>query len=809
MASGSEKTIAQELSDKQREISVAEFFKQNKQMLGFGSKARSMVTAVKEGVDNAIDAAEDADILPTVRVTIEETDNDYYKITIQDNGPGITKENIPKVFGKLLYGSRFAKRVQRRGQQGIGISAAVMYSQLTTGKPAEVISKTKENDQGEYFEVGIDTDTNEPNIRKSEQAQWEHDSPSGTSITIYIEANFRSRKRLHEYIRHTAIVNPHATVELNEPEKTAVYKRSTDELPQKPTEIDPHPHGIEFGTLRSLIEVTPSHSIKGFLQEEFTRVGPTTAQDILQEFLNTHYGKECQWSLSDLNTEYEKEYYTDECIITTQDRITDTDSYTPSEYVTKSINRKTETLEDNITNNIFTQLKENDAISYSDVCETVEDVSDELESEGHTIGDTVRNKVIDSVWDTVQITQYTTINNIIDENTTSKKSQSDIEELSKSTVETLNQKSEHNIFTYTELHSLIETAVNSAETTASVGSTAIANITDGIWDSMRNSQQEPPLLKEIDSDRDMAESLHNAMQNVSVMAPPSHCLSPIGEEDITKGLQKAYDADFYTGTTRNADTYSGEPFVIEAGIAYGGDIEEQNDITLLRFANRVPLVYQQGACVTTKVASDINWNNYNLSDKGSGLPQGPVSLMIHVASTNVPFTSESKDAVASAEILEDEIERAIRDVARDLKSHLKKEESRRKQRRKKNIIAEILPDFSRKISTITGNKEQPYQHSLSKIMNGIHINTTSNDDSTKITVYNYGQTKKNINIQVTVKETRVENYSDIEKDKTITYQETVPTNTSVSIDCPIKQSDIESISPVFNDTEENTSVSVA
>src|SRR6056297_4141360 len=137
---GEDEGIAEELAERQRQISIAEFFEKNKHMLGFDSGARGLVTAVKEAVDNALDATEEARLdPPDIYVKIEEA-GDYYRLIVEDNGPGITREQIPNVFGKLLYGSRFHKREQNRGQQGIGISAAVLYSQLTSGKPAKITS---------------------------------------------------------------------------------------------------------------------------------------------------------------------------------------------------------------------------------------------------------------------------------------------------------------------------------------------------------------------------------------------------------------------------------------------------------------------------------------------------------------------------------------------------------------------------------------------------------------------------------------------------------------------------------------------
>ena len=130
--------IAEKLAQKQREISVAEFFEKNRHILGFDSSTRSLITSVKEGVDNALDACEESGILPDILVQVDKVDSNTYRLIVEDNGPGIVKEQIPRVFGKLLYGSRFHSLKQSRGQQGIGISAVVLYSQLTSGKPTAI-----------------------------------------------------------------------------------------------------------------------------------------------------------------------------------------------------------------------------------------------------------------------------------------------------------------------------------------------------------------------------------------------------------------------------------------------------------------------------------------------------------------------------------------------------------------------------------------------------------------------------------------------------------------------------------------------
>jgi len=271
---GDEAGIAEELAESQQSISIAEFFEKNKHMLGFDSGARGLVTAVKEAVDNALDAAEESGILPDIYVEIQEA-GDYYRLIVEDNGPGLTKETLPKVFGKLLYGSRFHAREQSRGQQGIGISAAVLYAQLTSGKPAKITSRTQGSSEAEYFELIIDTDENEPEISVEGTTTW--DRPHGTRIELEMEANMRARQQLHDYIKHTAVVNPHARLELREPQEHFKFERATDQLPEETEEIRPHPHGVELGTVMKMLTATDSQTVSGFLQEEFTRVGKKTA----------------------------------------------------------------------------------------------------------------------------------------------------------------------------------------------------------------------------------------------------------------------------------------------------------------------------------------------------------------------------------------------------------------------------------------------------------------------------------------------------------------------------------------------------
>ena len=130
------------MAAKQRDISVSEFFAKNRHLLGFDNPAKALLTTIKEAVDNALDACEEAGILPELSVTIKPISETRFRVIVRDNGPGIVRQQVPKIFGKLLYGSKFHRLRQSRGQQGIGISAAGMYGQLTSGQPIGIVSRT-------------------------------------------------------------------------------------------------------------------------------------------------------------------------------------------------------------------------------------------------------------------------------------------------------------------------------------------------------------------------------------------------------------------------------------------------------------------------------------------------------------------------------------------------------------------------------------------------------------------------------------------------------------------------------------------
>jgi DNA topoisomerase VI subunit B len=482
--------IALELAKKQREISVAEFFEKNRHLLGFDNKRKALLTTVKEAVDNSLDACEEAGILAEINIEIVDMGSNRYRIIIEDNGPGIVKNQIPNIFAKLLYGSKFHRLKQSRGQQGIGISASVMYGQLTTGRPARITSKIGPNYPAYEIELKLDTSRNKPLIVSEKQIEWHKDH--GTKVEIDLEGDYvKGSQSVDEYLIQTAIINPHITIIYQPPNGSQVmFVRVTDELPREPKEIKPHPYGVELGMMMKMLENTDYKTLQSFLVNEFSRVGSGTAKCICEEA-----------------------------------------------FILPGTNPK---------------------------------------------------KV----------------------------------------------------------------------------------------------------------SREMAEKLMEAIKKSKIMNPPTDCISPIGRDLIEKGLKKEINAEFYASASRPPAVYRGNPFIIEAAIAYGGNLPEDKPIDILRFANRVPLLYQQGACAVTKSITSTNWRSYGLKQSQGSLPIGGCVIQIHMASVWVPFTSEAKEAIAHYPEIIKEIKLALQEVGRELGKYMSKKKKLHHELTKVDYISKYLPHVS-------------------------------------------------------------------------------------------------------------------
>jgi len=499
---------AEIISAQQRSISISEFFAKNRHLLGFDNPRKALLTAVKEAVDNSLDACEEAQILPEVRISITPVDSSKFTLCVTDNGPGIVKKQIPNIFARLLYGSKFHSLKMSRGQQGIGISAAGMYGMLTTGQPVQIISRTKPSKKAQHYHVQIDTAKNRPEIIFDEECGFE--LATGTKVTITLEGKYlRGKRSVDEYIIQTAMANPHATISYRAPDGTEYeYRRQTSEPPFVPREIKPHPYGVELGLLFKMARTSKSKKITAFLRDDFSRVSPNLARQICKKA---------------------KLRLTLRC--------------------------------------------------------------------------------------------------------------------SKITLE-------------------------------------------------------------------QAEALHKAINQTKIRAPATNCIGPIGEKQLLRGLKRVVNADFYAVCSRRPCVYRGNPFLVEAGLAYGfknkdnGESEKETLIKLNRIANRVPLLYQQSACAIYKAVMDTNWRNYQLSQSRGALPTGPVVLMVNIASVWVPFTSESKEAIAHYPEIIKEIQLAVQECGRKLGSYLRREKRLQQEIIKRSYIETYLPYIGEALQDILSLKQK-------------------------------------------------------------------------------------------------------
>src|SRR3990167_4726772 len=275
-----------------REHSVAEFFKKNKQMLGFSGKVRSLTTIVHEAVSNSLDACEEAGIVPEIKVEVKELGEYHYSVKIEDNGSGIPKSHLGKALGQMLAGTKFHRYVQQRGQQGIGIAAVSMYALLTTAQHPHAISYYK--DKKISCEISMDFKTNKAELLNL----IEEDNKEGKHGLTY-EAEFKdveykkSDQGIFEYLRRTALANPHAQITLTEPNnETIVFPRAIQENPPRPKEILPHPLGVGAHDLLDLARAQKENrKISAFLQNALARLSANKVSELREIVKDVDFDK--------------------------------------------------------------------------------------------------------------------------------------------------------------------------------------------------------------------------------------------------------------------------------------------------------------------------------------------------------------------------------------------------------------------------------------------------------------------------------------------------------------------------------------
>ena len=585
------RATAQSMAASQRDISVSEFFAKNRHLLGFDNPRKALLTTVKEAVDNSLDACEEAGIIPEIWVHIEQTRNDRYKVGIQDNGPGIMKKQIPLIFGRLLYGSKFHRLRQSRGQQGIGISAAGMYGVQTTGKPVKIISKISKRKPAHYYEIQMDTKKNQPEILNGRGEgvdippgekgnkyiakngiEWV-EQHHGTRVTIELQARYqRGKGSVDDYLTQTAIANPHVTlhyIDADGNERT--FSRSTTQLPSEPKEIKPHPYGVELGRLAVMLKETTEPTLSSFLCNSFSRVSAAVARRICETAKLSTRSRTTRIGQHEADSLYH-------AIQETRISNPATDCICPigEDLILKGLHQV-------VPAEFYVAATRPPAVYRGNPFQIEVGLAYGGGSPTQHVNRELLTELLEET-DTRTIRQFlvTTFNGLGNE-----------------TAESI------------------------------------------IKSSKLGTRQSPSRLKPKEIDL-----LLHAMTNVS--------------------------------------------------------IGEGQSMEVMRFANRVPLQFQHGACAITQTVIGTNWRSYGLSQSRGALPKGPVYVMVHMASVWVPFTSESKEAIASYPEIQKELRLGMQAVGRKLGMYLRRRNRVKQEGERRNVFLRYLGEVATATSEISG-----------------------------------------------------------------------------------------------------------
>lgn len=269
--------------------STAEYFAKNLQQVGFSSPTKAVLTTLKEAIDNSLDACEEEDILPSLNVIIKKIgsggskNTDLIEITVDDNGPGLEAEQLPQVFGEYLASSKFGRGRCTRGQQGIGISAATTWAQLTNASGVQVTSKTSRMKKAVSAQIDVDIKGNKGLMKNKETLDW--DRPHGTKVSFRIDGRIQLNGDggLLTYLEGTTLMNPHLELKYKLLDAEAVtIKRVSDQIPDIPAATLPHPHTMKLGEFITHTGIYGKVSLSTFLKTAFSRVTDSTIADFVK-----------------------------------------------------------------------------------------------------------------------------------------------------------------------------------------------------------------------------------------------------------------------------------------------------------------------------------------------------------------------------------------------------------------------------------------------------------------------------------------------------------------------------------------------
>jgi len=594
------------IKEKFNQISPSEFFYSNRDLAGFSNPTRSLYTAVREFVENALDACDQKGILPDVHLIIKAVDPDKpdpkpYILTVKDNGPGIDAEHIPLAFGTVLYGSKFGLK-QARGMFGLGATMAILYGQITTNKPVIVKSSSDAKIQNQ-FEILLDIQKNKPVIVKHNTKEI---TKKGLSVSICLEGDYsKAGNKIRDYVYETSLITPYASITFDDPKgQKFSHPRFVKDIPPPPTIIRPHPHGIDVERIRRMI-----------VESQFEI---PTIDDAMIEKVRKDLGLSVKkLSFTSIMEKAKKKWKN----LPRQVRVVIAlMSFLKMDF--EKLNKiKIEDID-----------MPNKKLFYWDFGD----------SQSKSVDMDPESQYYKQLTNTVQGEPLTTF--------------------------------------------LTKRFQRVGPTTA-VKFAAFAKL-------------KPEKRMGTLTNQELV-NLSDALQKFEdFMAPDSSCLAPLGAEPLEKGIKKFFNPDFVAVVQRPASAYSGFPFIIEMGIAYGGDIKTGGP-HVYRYANRIPLLYDEGSDVVIKVVNDTDWGRY----KVKGEP--PFIIVSHICSTRIPYKTAGKENVADRQEIERELRLALQFLSRKLSSFMSKRGQAEMAKKRANLYAKYIPMIAEFCTELSGKKKEP------------------------------------------------------------------------------------------------------